>query len=123
MLPEFDIVVLALPLTAQTSPFMDGSRLALMADGALVVNVGRGGLIATDALVTETASGRIRAALDVTDPEPLPPEHPLWRCPGVLITPHIGGNSAAFVPRARAMVAGQLRRLAAGEFDRVNPQR
>ncbi len=122
MLPDMDVVVLALPLTMRTRLFMDSTRLALMAEGALLVNVGRGGLIATDALVSETASGRIRAALDVTDPEPLPPDHPLWGCPGVLITPHIGGNSAAFVPRARAMVAGQLRRLAAGEFDRISPQ-
>lgn len=81
MLPDMDVVVLALPLTMRTRLFMDSTRLALMAEGALLVNVGRGGLIATDALVSETASGRIRAALDVTDPEPLPPDHPLWGCP------------------------------------------
>lgn len=114
-LPAFDIVVLALPHTADTHRFMDARRLALMADGALLVNVGRGPLVDTDALLAETGSGRLRAALDVTDPEPLPPEHPLWRSPGVLVTPHLGGNSRAFVPRARRLVAEQLRRYASGE--------
>ena len=69
----------------------------------------------TDALVAECASGRLRAALDVTDPEPLPADHPLWRTPGVLISPHVGGNTSAFLPRARRLVAAQLGRLAAGE--------
>lgn len=114
-LSEFDIVVLALPHTADTHRFMAARRLALMADGALLVNVGRGSLVDTDALLAETGAGRLRAALDVTDPEPLPADHPLWRSPGVLITPHLGGNSRAFVPRARRLVAEQLRRYASGE--------
>lgn len=112
-----DVVVLALPLTAETRPFMTAQRLTNMKEGALLVNVGRGGLIDTDALVTELRAGRIRAALDVTDPEPLPPDHPLWGCPGALITPHVGGNSEAFEPRARRMVQRQLQLFAAGVFD------
>ena len=112
-----DIVVLALPLTPQTQGFMGPRRLDSLAEGALLVNVGRGALIDTDALLERAGAGRLRAALDVTDPEPLPPEHPLWRCPGVLITPHLGGNSEAFVPRARRMVDRQLQLLAAGAFD------
>jgi phosphoglycerate dehydrogenase-like enzyme len=86
-----------------------------MKDRALLVNVARGGVVDTDALVRHVSIGRIRAALDVTDPEPLPADHPLWRIPGVLISPHVGGNSSAFLPRARRLVAGQLRRWAAGE--------
>jgi phosphoglycerate dehydrogenase-like enzyme len=100
LLPTLDVIVLALPLTPE--PFMNARRLTAMRDHALLVNVGRGGLIDTDALLSEVP--RISAALDVTDPEPLPPEHPLWRKPGVLITPHVGGDSEAFIPRAKAMV-------------------
>ena len=86
-----------------------------MPDGALLVNVARGRLVDTDALVAETSSGRLRAALDVTEPEPLPADHPLWRIPGVLISPHVGGASTAFFPRADRLIAAQLRRFAAGE--------
>jgi phosphoglycerate dehydrogenase-like enzyme len=84
-------------------------------DGALLVNVARGPVVVTDALLAECASGRLRAALDVTDPEPLPAHHPLWRTPGVLISPHVGGNTSAFLPRARRLVADQLRRWRAGD--------
>src|SRR5918997_574026 len=91
------------------------AQLARMPDGALLVNVARGRLVDTDALVAETASGRLRAALDVTEPEPLPTDHPLWRIPGVLISPHVGGASSAFFPRADRLIAAQLRRFAAGE--------
>ncbi len=112
-LPSFDIVVLALP--GQPGPaFMSAARLAAMRDGSLLVNVGRGALVDTEALVVEATSGRLRAALDVTDPEPLPPNHTLWTCPGVLVTPHVGGDSQAFLPRARAMVAERIRELGAG---------
>jgi phosphoglycerate dehydrogenase-like enzyme len=72
-------------------------------------------LVDTGALLAETASGRLRAALDVTDPEPLPSDHPLWRTPGVLIVPHVGGASSAFFPRADRLIAAQLRRFASGE--------
>lgn len=110
---SFDIVVLAVPLAPNAPPVLDGPLLARLKDDCLVVNVGRGRLIDTAALVQELAAGRLRAALDVTDPEPLPPGHPLWASPGVLITPHVGGDSAAFAPRARAMVERELRRFAA----------
>jgi phosphoglycerate dehydrogenase-like enzyme len=86
-----------------------------MKEGALLVNVARGKVVDTDALLAETASGRLRAALDVTDPEPLPPDHPLWTVPGVLISPHVGGASSAFRPRAVALLQRQLRAYAAGE--------
>jgi len=111
---EFDRdLALVLPLTPQTTGFLGPKRLAQLQDGALVVNVGRGPLVDTAALTAETTAGRLRAALDVTDPEPLPPDHPLWQAPGVLITPHLGGNSEAFPPRARRFVAEQLRGYAA----------
>jgi phosphoglycerate dehydrogenase-like enzyme len=108
LLPGFDIVVLALPLT-QDGPFLDAARLARMKDGALLINVGRGGLVDRAALLEHLSAGRIRAALDVTDPEPLPASDPLWRAPGLLITPHVGGDSTAFVPRARAMIDRVIR--------------
>ncbi|MBO0776901.1 MAG: dihydrofolate reductase, partial [Actinobacteria bacterium] len=115
LLPSADIVVLVTPLTPDTAGLMDARRLALLPDGALVVNVGRGPVLDTGAMLAEAASGRLRAALDVTDPEPLPPDHPLWECPGVIITPHIAGGAAAFYPQAARFVARQLRRFAAGE--------
>lgn len=115
LLPTADVVVLAVPLDAATHHLVDTAFLARMRDGALLVNVARGAVVDTEALVAQVASGRIRAALDVTDPEPLPADHPLWALPGVLISPHVGGNTSAFLPRARALVAEQLRRFAAGE--------
>ncbi|GAA2102684.1 2-hydroxyacid dehydrogenase [Microlunatus panaciterrae] len=115
LLPEVDVLVVVAPLTPQTQGLLNAELLARLPDGALVVNVARGGLVDTDALLAETAGGRLRAALDVTDPEPLPPEHPLWTTPGVLISPHVGGPSTAFFPRADRLVAAQLRRFAAGE--------
>ena len=114
-LPTFDVVILILPLNDESRKLFDKRRLALLKDGALLVNVARGGIIDTDALVAELNSGRITAALDVTDPEPLPAGHPLWSAPGVLIAPHVGGNTSAFEPRARRLVEGQLARLAAGQ--------
>ena len=94
---------------------MDDAFLGAMPDGALLVNVSRGPVVDTDALVTQTSAGRLRAALDVTDPEPLPTGHPLWSSPGVLISPHVGGNTSAFWPRARRLVEHQLTRIAAGQ--------
>jgi phosphoglycerate dehydrogenase-like enzyme len=114
LLPRADIVVLILPLTEQTAGMVDAAFLAEMPDGALLVNVARGPIVDTDALVAETSSGRLRAALDVTDPEPLPPGHPLWSAPGVIITPHVGGASSALWPRAHRLVSEQLRRVADG---------
>ncbi len=115
LLPSADIVVLAVPLSEETHKLVGVDFLARMPDGALLVNVARGSVVDTDALTEHVASGRIRAALDVTEPEPLPPGHPLWHLPGVLISPHVGGNTSAFLPRARRLVADQLRRFADGE--------
>ena len=115
LLPRADVVVLCVPLTEQTRGMVDAAFLARMRDGALLVNVARGAVVDTDALVAELATGRLRAALDVTEPEPPPPGHPLWTLPGVLLSPHVGGNSAAFLPRAHALIVEQLRRFAAGE--------
>lgn len=115
LLPGADIVVLAVPLTEETRGLVDTDFLARMRDGALLVNLARGPVVDTDALTAAVASGRVRAALDVTDPEPLPPDHPLWSLPGVLISPHIGGNTSAFLPRARRLVADQLARFTSGQ--------
>ena len=115
LLGDAEVVVLAVPLSDTTRGMVDAEFLARMREGALLVNVSRGPVVDTDALVAEVASGRLRAALDVTDPEPLPPRHPLWSTPGVLISPHVGGNTSAFWPRARRLVEHQLARLASGQ--------
>jgi phosphoglycerate dehydrogenase-like enzyme len=115
LLPLADVVVLVCPLTAQTRGLVDAEFLARMPDGALLVNAARGPVVVTDDLLAEVRTGRLRAALDVTDPEPLPRGHELWRAPGVLITPHVGGNTTAFLPRAYRLVSAQLARWAAGE--------
>ena len=90
-------------------------RLAKMKDGALLVNVARGPIVDTDALINELNSGRIFAALDVTDPEPLPKGHPLWKAKNLLLVPHVGGNTTAFEPRCRKLVESQLQLLAEGK--------
>jgi phosphoglycerate dehydrogenase-like enzyme len=115
LLPTVDVVVLAVPLAEDTTGLVDEAFLSRMRDGALLVNISRGPVVDTEALVRHVAMGRIRAALDVTDPEPLPAGHPLWTLPGVLVSPHVGGNTSAFLPRARRLVEGQMRRFAAGE--------
>lgn len=107
-LPNLDIVILILPLTDSSRHMFNAARLAKMKDGALLINVARGPIIDTDALLAELNSGRLFAALDVTDPEPLPGGHPLWQAPNLLLVPHVGGNSAAFEPRGRALVESQL---------------
>ena len=114
-LPTLDVIILILPLTKDSKHLFDARRLALMKDGSLLVNVARGPIVDTDALVKELNSGRITAALDVTDPEPLPEGHPLWSAKGVLISPHVGGNTTAFEPRARRLIKSQLDLLAKGE--------
>ncbi|WP_369034867.1 MULTISPECIES: 2-hydroxyacid dehydrogenase [Streptomyces] len=111
LLPEADIVILATPLTDQTRGLVNGDFLARMKDGALLVNVARGPVVDTKALLAELESGRLTAALDVTDPEPLPPGHPLWQAPGVLISPHVGGPTSAFRPRAERLLVDQLSRF------------
>jgi phosphoglycerate dehydrogenase-like enzyme len=115
LLPEADAVVLIVPITDETRGLVDARFLAQMKDGALLVNVARGPVVVTDDLLAEVSTGRLRAALDVTDPEPLPSDHPLWHAPGVVITPHVGGASDAMWPRSYRLVAEQLRRVAAGE--------
>jgi len=115
ILPHADVIVLAVPLDDATTGMVDSRFLGLMKNGALLVNVARGRVVRSDDLLAELASGRLRASLDVTDPEPLPPDHPLWTVPGLLVTPHLGGNSSAFLPRARRLVASQLDRLGRGE--------
>ncbi|MFD6338106.1 2-hydroxyacid dehydrogenase [Streptomyces sp. NPDC060131] len=115
LLPGADVVILSTPLTEGTRGLAGPEFLTRMKDGALLVNVARGAVVDTKALLAETGSGRITAALDVTDPEPLPAGHPLWHTPGVLISPHVGGSTSAFLPRAHRLLAGQLTRFAAGE--------
>jgi phosphoglycerate dehydrogenase-like enzyme len=115
VLPNASIVVDLLPWTGQTTGFFDARRLALLPDGALVVNAGRGRTIDTPALVAELERGRLRAALDVTDPEPLPDGHPLWSLPNVLVSPHVAGDSPGSTRRAFELAGAQIRRFAAGE--------
>jgi phosphoglycerate dehydrogenase-like enzyme len=115
MLPVADVVVLVVPETTETRGLVDAAFLARMHDGALLVNVSRGPVVDTEALLAELGSGRLRAALDVTDPEPLPSDHPLWSAPGLLVSPHVGGATTAFPPRAHALVRDQLARFAEGE--------
>lgn len=116
LLAEADALVVLTPLTEATRGLIDAAALARMKDGALLVNAGRGPVVDTEALLAETAGGRLRAVLDVTDPEPLPDDHPLWRAPGVLaITPHIGGHSARAHRQAAELAGDQLARVCAGE--------
>ncbi|MFJ2748618.1 2-hydroxyacid dehydrogenase [Streptomyces sp. NPDC087297] len=115
LLPSADVVILVTPLTEATRGLAGADFLGRMKDGALLVNVSRGPVVDTKSLLAEVESGRLRAALDVTDPEPLPAGHPLWHAPNVLITPHVGGSSSAFEPRAKRLLARQLTRFAAGE--------
>lgn len=112
LLPQCDIVVIAVPLDASTRHLVDTAFLSRMRDGALLVNVSRGAVVDTQAVLAE--AGRLRFALDVTDPEPLPPDHPLWSSPDVLITPHLGGNTSAFIPRARKLITEQVTRWQSG---------
>jgi phosphoglycerate dehydrogenase-like enzyme len=115
LLPDADVVVLTLPLTTATEGLVDAAFLAALPDGALLVNVARGRIVDTDALVAELVSGRLRAALDVVEPEPLPKGHPLWSAPGVIITPHAAGHVKASGSRAFTLVRAQLERFVAGE--------
>lgn len=115
LLPDHQVVILIVPLLESTARLVDAGFLAAMPDGALLVNVARGGVVDTDALLAETRSGRLHAALDVTDPEPLPADHPLWHVPGVLISPHVGGATDAMRPRALRLLRAQLTAYASGQ--------
>lgn len=115
LLPWADIVVVAIPLNDQTRRMVDADFLAAMKNGALIVNVSRGEIVDTDALLNELQTQRLRAALDVTDPEPLPPGHPLWTAPNTIITPHLGGNTDAMDARIDRIIIEQLRRRREGQ--------
>jgi phosphoglycerate dehydrogenase-like enzyme len=115
LLPHADVVVLLVPVTPETTGMVDAAFLAAMPDGALLVNAARGVVVDTDALLAELQSGRLRAALDVTEPEPLPEGHPLWSAPGLLLTPHVGGAIPDTNERAAAAVTDQLTRVLAGQ--------
>lgn len=115
LLPIADVVVLITPLTPETRHLVDRAAIGLMKQGALLVNAARGGVVETDALVAALQQKRIRAALDVTDPEPLPPGHPLWRAPGLLLTPHVAGSSPAYLKRVVDFTQAQLERYLSGQ--------
>ncbi|HEY7830786.1 MAG TPA: 2-hydroxyacid dehydrogenase [Solirubrobacteraceae bacterium] len=115
LLRTADIVVLTVPLTPLTNHLVDDRMLSQMRSGALLVNASRGAVLDTDALVTHLTAGHIRAALDVTDPEPLPAEHPLWDAPGVFLTPHLAGDSPQAEQRVYSFIGEQIRRYARGE--------
>ncbi|MFC5337039.1 2-hydroxyacid dehydrogenase [Leucobacter denitrificans] len=114
LLAEAEIAVIGLPLTDETRGIIGAAELAAMPDGALMVNVGRGPIMQTEALIAELESGRLRAAVDVTEKEPLPADDPLWDAPNVLITPHVGGDSSAMLPRMVALIKRQIGHLQAG---------
>jgi phosphoglycerate dehydrogenase-like enzyme len=115
LLPEADVVVAIVPLTAETHGLIGAAEIGLMKPGALLVNAARGPVVVTDALVEALQQNRIRAALDVTDPEPLPAGHPLWSAPNCMITPHVGGSTPEFIHRAFRFGAEQVRRFIAGK--------
>jgi phosphoglycerate dehydrogenase-like enzyme len=114
LLPSADVVILALPLTAETRGMVDDRFLGRLKHGALLVNVSRGAIVETDALTAAVATGAVRAALDVVEPEPLPSDHPLWSLPGVIITPHLGGNVSSMPSRVDPLVREQISRLRRG---------
>lgn len=115
LLPGADVIVLLVPLTPQTRGMVDAAFLGAMRDGALLVNAARGPVADTAALTKELGTGRIMAALDVTDPEPLPVDHPLWTMPGLLLTPHVAGSVRGLLPRAYRLIGAQVRRWLAGQ--------
>ena len=117
LLPDADVVILVVPGTPETTGLFDAELLAKVKDSALFVNVARGPVVDTFALLKELESGRFSAALDVVDPEPLPEDHPLWHAPNLLLLPHVGGNSDAMDSRGRRLVREQLARYAAGGRD------
>jgi phosphoglycerate dehydrogenase-like enzyme len=115
LLPDADVVILLAPVTRETIGMVDAAFLARMKDGALLINAARGVLVVTDDLVAEVSTGRLSAALDVTDPEPLPPGHPLWALPNVLITPHIGASNPYSLRMAHQLVRDQAERYVTGQ--------
>jgi phosphoglycerate dehydrogenase-like enzyme len=118
LLPETEVVFVGVPLNASTTRLVDGAFLAALPDGALVVNVARGPVADTEAILAEATSGRLRFALDVTDPEPLPDGHPLFAMPNVLVSPHVGGATSAMMPRMARLLRDQIERMARGDEPR-----
>ncbi|HET7690621.1 MAG TPA: NAD(P)-dependent oxidoreductase [Nocardioidaceae bacterium] len=114
-LPDVDVLLAALPLTPDTHHLVDATWLATLPDSAIVVNVSRGPTVDLEALTAEVEKGRLRAGLDVTEPEPLPADHPLWTLPGVVITPHVGGGATGWEGRARSLIGSQVEKLRRGE--------
>ncbi len=115
LLPDTDILAIALPLTEETTGLVDADALAALPDGAIVANVARGAIVDTEALTAQTTAGRLRAFLDVTEPEPLPADHALWQTPNVIITPHVGGGTHGWQRRGYRLVREQIERYVAGE--------
>ncbi len=115
LIPQAQVIVLILPASEESRGLIGQKQFALMRQGTLLVNAARGTVVNTDALVDALQTGRIRAALDVTDPEPLPGRHSLWKCPNLLLTPHVGGSSPEFARRALKVAEDELRRYMAGE--------
>lgn len=115
VLGDHDVVIVMVPLTPATTGLIDAEFLAAMPDGAVLVNAARGQIVVTDALIAELTTGRLRATVDVTDPEPLPDGHPLWSTPNIFVTPHIAGAVPGAPGRALTVVTENLRRFAVGE--------
>jgi phosphoglycerate dehydrogenase-like enzyme len=115
LIPAADVIVILVPVIEETRNMVNAAFLAAMKDGALLVNAARGAIVDTGALLAELTAGRLRAALDVTDPEPLPPGHPLWSAPGLLLTPHVGGVVREAPYRVYEVVLPQIARYVAGQ--------
>jgi phosphoglycerate dehydrogenase-like enzyme len=115
LLPGVDVLVVLVPREPETLGIVSRERLAALPDGALVVNAARGGLVDEGALLEEVSAGRLRAALDVAEPDPLPGGHPLRMASGVFYTPHVAGATRMTFPRIYGFIGSQLRRMAAGE--------
>ncbi|MGR0320598.1 2-hydroxyacid dehydrogenase [Agromyces sp. ZXT2-3] len=118
LLPSTEVAIVVVPLSDETTGLVDAEFLAALPDGALVVNVARGAVADTDAIVAEATSGRLRFALDVTDPEPLPEGHPLFALPNVLVSPHVGGATTAMMPRMARLLRDQIERMLRGDGPR-----
>lgn len=115
LLPAADIIVLIVPATSETNRMIGAAEMVLMKPGALLVNAARGSVVDTESLLDALHAGRIRAAIDVTDPEPLPDGHPLWSAPNLLLTPHVAGSTPLFMHRAMQLAAAQIGRYMRGE--------
>ena len=115
LISTYDIIFLILPLTAESKHLFNRTRLFAMKKGAALINVARGGVVDTDALVEVLNAEHITAGVDVTDPEPLPDGHPLWSAKNIIITPHVGGDTTAFGPRGKKLIEDQIARWAKGD--------